>query len=131
MSEIGQVNEACLAPRYEEADYLVMPWLAETVYLPLVEAIEVGVPIGVANRPHAREVNEGAAVYFDLLSPENLARAVIDTTAYGPERDRRIDERFRRAPFWSSSRLRRTGLGPTGGAVRHCGSVMSGRKGST
>lgn len=100
--EIGYVEGERLTSEYREAGCLVMPSLAETVCLPLVEAMSVGLPVVVADRPYAREVCEGAAVYFDPLSPEDLARAVLEATSEGPERDRRIAEGHRRAAIWSS-----------------------------
>lgn len=100
--EIGHVDGDRLMAEYEKADCLVSPSLAETVCLPLVEAMSVGLPVVVADRPYAREVCEGAAVYFDPLSPESLARAVLEAAAEGPERDRRIEEGYRRAAIWSS-----------------------------
>ena len=47
------------------ADCLVMPSLAESLGLPLIEAMSVGLPVVAADRPYAREVCGGAALYFD------------------------------------------------------------------
>lgn len=99
---IGYVDEQRLVAAYRAADCLVMPSLSETVCFPLVEAMSNGLPVVAADRPYAREVCESAAVYFDPLNPEDLARAVLEATAEGPRRDRRIEEGYRRAAFWSS-----------------------------
>ena len=102
ISEIGYVEEDRLWTEYEQADCLVMPSLSETVCLPLVEAMERGLPVVVSDRPYAREVCGPAAVYFDPMSPEDLARAVVEATADTPERESRTEEGRSRAAKWVS-----------------------------
>jgi glycosyltransferase involved in cell wall biosynthesis len=58
---------------YQDADIYVMPSLVETVGLPLMEAMSVGLPILVADRAYAHEICQDAAIYFDPLSPLDLS----------------------------------------------------------
>ncbi|MCL2444576.1 glycosyltransferase family 4 protein [Candidatus Saccharibacteria bacterium] len=55
---------------------LVSASLAEGFGIPLVEAMEFGVPIVVANTAVFREVAGDAAEFFDPFSPQDFARAV-------------------------------------------------------
>lgn len=100
--EIGYVDGERVAAEYGEADCLVMPSVSETVCLPLIEAMNSGLPVVVADRPYAREVCGPAAVFFDPTSPEDLARAVVEATADNAERESRMEEGRRRAAKWVS-----------------------------
>ena len=56
----------------------VTPSLVESGNLTLVEAMTLGTPIAVADRPYARDLCGDAAVYFDPHRPAALAAAVTD-----------------------------------------------------
>lgn len=58
-----------------EATALVMPSLAETIGLPLVEALDAGCPVVAADLAYARDVCGDAAVYFDAADAMSCARA--------------------------------------------------------
>lgn len=63
------------------ASALVMPSLAETVGMPLLEAMDVGCPIVAADLPYARDVCGDAALYFiprDPASCSSVCRKVLD-----------------------------------------------------
>lgn len=62
-----------LQQAYKSAGALVMPSLVETVGLPMLEAMELQVPILAADRPYAHDICEDAACYFDPLSPTDFA----------------------------------------------------------
>lgn len=57
------------------AKALIMPSLAETVGLPLLEAMDVGCPVVAADLPYARDVCGPAAAYFAPRDPESLSSA--------------------------------------------------------
>jgi glycosyltransferase involved in cell wall biosynthesis len=59
---------------YSLAAAVVLPSLAETVGLPLLEAASVGTPAIVADRPYAREVCADGAVFFDPRLADDFAR---------------------------------------------------------
>jgi len=73
---LGRLNRAELRESYCHATVLVMPSLIETVGLPMLEAMRLGIPVLAADRPYAHAVCEDAAVFFDPHSPEDFAEKV-------------------------------------------------------
>ena len=67
----GEVR-ACL----QLATALVMPSLAETVGLPMIEAMSSGCPVVASDLPYAHDVCQGAASLFDPTSSRSLAHAL-------------------------------------------------------
>jgi glycosyltransferase involved in cell wall biosynthesis len=96
---LGTLKRDELYEAYRSATVLVMPSLAETVGLPMLEAMRLGTPVLAADRPYAHEVCEDAAEFFDPLSPFDFARKArglfTDTgrRASLVERGRRLVER--------------------------------------
>ena len=74
---VGYLNDERLAQAYHDTDILVLPSLVETVGLPTLEAMSLGTPVLVADRPYAHDICENAALFFDPLSPEDLAEKAI------------------------------------------------------
>jgi len=72
---LGTVPRATVRLLLREAAALVMPSLAETLGLPLLEALDVGCPIAAADLSYARDVCEDAAVYFRAADPVSCAEA--------------------------------------------------------
>lgn len=68
-SEVGRL--------LSRASVLVMPSLAETVGLPMLEAMVHNVPVIAADRPYAHAICGDAAAYFDPLDPSDLAQACV------------------------------------------------------
>ena len=85
---LGKLNRSELRESYCNATVLVMPSLIETVGLPLLEAMRLGVPVLAADRPYAHAVCEDAAVFFDPHSPEDFAEKVTRLLADSEERAR-------------------------------------------
>lgn len=56
---------------------LVLPSLTESCGLPLLEAMGLGTPIAVADRPYAHDTCEDAALYFDPLDQRSIADAIL------------------------------------------------------
>jgi glycosyltransferase involved in cell wall biosynthesis len=71
---LGYLDANVVAEAYQVATVLVMPSLAETVGFPLLEAAAAGTAVAAADRPYARDVCGGSAVYFDPLQSRDLAR---------------------------------------------------------
>lgn len=69
---VGSASRQDVANHLERALALVMPSLAETVGLPMLEAMQRGVPVLAADLAYARAVCEDAALYFDPGDPEDL-----------------------------------------------------------
>jgi glycosyltransferase involved in cell wall biosynthesis len=74
---VGHLLGAALRAAYQQADLLVMPSLVETVGLPMLEAMSVGLPVLAADRPYARDICADAAAYFDPLRPESFADEAV------------------------------------------------------
>lgn len=77
MDLLGTIDDRdLLASYYENALAIVMPSRRETLGLPLLEAMSLGVPVIAADRPYAHYVCGDAAIYFDESDPADLTRAV-------------------------------------------------------
>jgi glycosyltransferase involved in cell wall biosynthesis len=82
---IGALKKPALWAAYQLADLLVMPSLAETVGLPMLEAASSGLPVLAADRPYAHDTCGDAALYFDPNDPDDLAEKVFSLLS-DPER---------------------------------------------
>lgn len=74
---LGFVPDDALGEAYDLADAFVMPSLHETVGLPMLEAMSAGTPVLAADRRYAHDVCEDAAVFFDPLDSDDLARKLV------------------------------------------------------
>jgi glycosyltransferase involved in cell wall biosynthesis len=74
---LGWISDADLEGLYRLADCFVFPSLAEGFGLPVLEAMERGVPVACSRASALPEVAGDAARYFDPLSVEDI-RAAID-----------------------------------------------------
>ena len=74
---IGVLKKRTLWAAYQLADLVVMPSLAETVGLPMLEAASSGVPVLAADRPYAHDTCGDAALYFDPHDPDDLAGKML------------------------------------------------------
>lgn len=67
-----------IATLMRQANALVMPSLAETVGLPLIEAMASSLPVLAADLPYAHDICDDAASYFDPTNVRSLANKIID-----------------------------------------------------
>lgn len=72
----GPVPVSRCADVYAQALLLVHPSLLEVFSATYLEAMWFGVPIAASDRSFAKEVCGDAAVYFDPLKPESIAKAI-------------------------------------------------------
>jgi len=72
----GHVSDSELAVLYENAKCMVFASFQEGFGLPLLEAMDYGVPIACSDIPVHREVAKDAALYFDPGSPDDMAGAI-------------------------------------------------------
>jgi glycosyltransferase involved in cell wall biosynthesis len=94
LSCVGQLNQPeCLA-EYRRADALIFLSVLESLGLPLIEAMVLGMPIIAADLPYARVICGGNAIYFDPDSSDAFVEACA-------ELQRRLSDGWR--PDWSSS----------------------------
>jgi glycosyltransferase involved in cell wall biosynthesis len=73
----GHVTPDALVHLYRSAACLVFPSLYEGFGLPPLEAMACGCPVAVSNATSLPEVCGDAAEYFDPLSPEDMAAAIV------------------------------------------------------
>jgi glycosyltransferase involved in cell wall biosynthesis len=72
----GWIEDADLEGLYGAADVCVYPSLYEGFGMPVLEAMSRGVPLACSNATSLPEVAGDAAVLFDPLDPEAIARAI-------------------------------------------------------
>ena len=73
---IGWVSEPDLEGLYQLAECVVLPSLAEGFGLPVLEAMNRGVPVACSDIGALPEVANGAAMLFDPHSPSAIASAM-------------------------------------------------------
>lgn len=70
---LGWVPHDRVGDLIRQASVLVQPSIAETVGLPMLEAMTCGVPVLASDRAFAHSVCGDAAVFFDPLDPSDFA----------------------------------------------------------
>ena len=83
---VDYVPDAELEALWELADCAVFPTLAEGFGLPVVEAMDRGVPVACSDIPVLREVGGDVPRYFDPHAPASVAAAVAAAIGEAPER---------------------------------------------
>jgi glycosyltransferase involved in cell wall biosynthesis len=83
---VDYVPDAELEALWELADCAVFPTLAEGFGLPVVEAMDRGVPVACSDIPVLREVGGDVPRYFDPHAPASVAAAVEAAIGEAPER---------------------------------------------
>ena len=74
---LGTLSRAQLSAVYREVDAAVMPSIVESLGLPLLEAMQFGLPIVTADRPYAHDACGNAAVYVDPFDAKKMAAAML------------------------------------------------------
>jgi glycosyltransferase involved in cell wall biosynthesis len=77
---------------WSSAGALVFPSNYEGFGLPLLEAMESGIPIIAANLPSLKEVAESAALYINQRSPDSIAKALRQISSDKNMRDTLIEK---------------------------------------
>ena len=91
---LGWLGETEMIKAYSEADALFFPSLFESYGLPLLEAMQIGLPILCSDLPYARWMCQDEAIYFDPLSKESVNQGII-------ELNRRLSSGWR--PNWENA----------------------------
>ena len=73
---LGRISRPELSWLYHRARMLVCPSLFDGFGIPLVEAMDSGLPIACADRTSLPEVASDAAIYFDPMNPASIAAAI-------------------------------------------------------
>lgn len=74
----NNVNDTSLEFAYSHARALVFPSHAEGFGLPLVEAMQRGLPVMASDISVFREVGQDFVAYFDLADPQSLAGMILE-----------------------------------------------------
>jgi glycosyltransferase involved in cell wall biosynthesis len=101
----GYVSDADLEALWRLTGCMAFPTLGEGFGLPLVEALQRGVPVAASDIPVLREVGADAAEYFDPNDPVDAAATITD--AYDDPR-LRADGPARAAQFSWPDAARKT-----------------------
>ncbi len=88
---IGHVPYEDIPALYRNHDVFVFPSMAETFGHPLVEAMDSGMPIVLAERPVNREVCGDGAIYFDPMSISGAVEKILELDA-SPQLRRTLSE---------------------------------------
>ena len=73
----GYLSGEQMTALFKSADFLVFPTLFEGFGIPLLEAMQFGLPIVASKVTCLPEVAEDAALYFDPLSVDSIAEAIL------------------------------------------------------
>ena len=73
---VGRVERSETYELYQASDALFFPSLIESFGIPLVEAMEVGIPIYTSDRDFAHTVCGDYATYFDPLDVEDISKKI-------------------------------------------------------
>lgn len=105
---LGYVPSGHLATLYQGADLFVMPSLYEGFGFPVLEAMELGVPVLASHCASLPEVAGDAALYFDGDSVESLTEAMgLAITNPGLRRELAAKGKARAAQFvWEKTAAR-------------------------
>jgi len=77
-SEMGYVSDQDMVNYLAGAQAFVYPSLYEGFGLPILEAFHYGVPVAASNTSSIPEVAGDAAVYFDPLDEEQMAKGIVE-----------------------------------------------------
>ncbi len=76
VSLLGFLDEASLAELMARADFLIFPSLYEGFGLPVIEAMQAGLPVACSSTAALPEIAGDAALFFDPTSVEAIAAAI-------------------------------------------------------
>jgi glycosyltransferase involved in cell wall biosynthesis len=100
---LGPVGRSELARIYTSADALLLPTLLESFSRTYLEAMQFDLPILTSDRDFARHICQDAALYFDPLDADSLARSMARIMEDGELRARLVQNGKRvisQSPTW-------------------------------
>jgi glycosyltransferase involved in cell wall biosynthesis len=75
---LGFVSDDDLLHLYNACDLFCFPSFYEGFGLPVLEAMACGAPVACSNRSAIPEVADGASIFFDPDTPDEITRAMLD-----------------------------------------------------
>jgi glycosyltransferase involved in cell wall biosynthesis len=88
----GPYQYTDLVKKHQQANLVFVPSLLETFSASYLEAMAMGKPLVVADRPFARDICQGAALFVDPLDADGSADAILDLYKR-PDLQKRLVER--------------------------------------
>lgn len=87
---LNEATDAMLAESMRRAHACIMASLTEGFGLPVIEAMQMGLPVLASDIPVFREIGGDYPIYFSLQNPENLARAIDDLARHHDQIKQRL-----------------------------------------
>lgn len=84
-SGLGSISHKAVLERFAESDALLFTSEAETLGLPLLEALSHGLPAVLPDLPYAREIYGEAACYFKDFTVDSIATAISKLRSRYPD----------------------------------------------
>jgi glycosyltransferase involved in cell wall biosynthesis/SAM-dependent methyltransferase len=103
IENIGPVPSEMLPQVYRSADALIFPTLLESYSRTYLEAMYFGLPILTSDRDFAHNLCQNAAIYFDPLDADSVARAMARVMEDSELRQRLVENGRRilaQSPTW-------------------------------
>jgi glycosyltransferase involved in cell wall biosynthesis len=101
----GFMSDEELSIFYQNASVYVFPSLCEGFGLPALEAISYGVPVVASNATSLPEILGEAAVYFNPLSPPDMAEKINQVLSDENLRQNLVIKGFERVKKYSWHRM--------------------------
>jgi glycosyltransferase involved in cell wall biosynthesis len=76
IEKVGMLDREAMAENYAACDYLLFTSAIESLGMPLLEALSIGLPAVLPSLAYSREIYGDAAVYFEGSSAESVAAAI-------------------------------------------------------
>lgn len=76
----GNISDEELAYAYTKADVLFFPSLSEGLGMPVLEAVQYGVPVACSNIPVLAEISDKAFYQFNPTSEEDIVHKLTEST---------------------------------------------------
>ncbi len=97
----GWLSDEDLEGFYQAAGIFVFPSLYEGFGLPILEAMQRGIPVACSNTSSLPEVAGDAAVYFDPYDVDDMAKALLKLLTDKKERNRLVQAGHERAALFT------------------------------
>jgi glycosyltransferase involved in cell wall biosynthesis len=104
--QLGYVEEGDLPALYHLAHGFVFPSLYEGFGYPVAEALTLGIPVACSNNSSVGEIAGDAAILFDPLSKEDIARGLQTLIHNTSERSRCKRNSMKRARMFTPDHFR-------------------------
>lgn len=101
---VGRLSDSDLKSAYRNAALFVFPSLMEGFGLPVLEAMELDVPVLASDATSLPEIAGGAALLVDATKPDKIARKICEVFANERIRDKLISLGRKRAAEFSWER---------------------------